>query len=84
MELGRSKDAGVWVSERWWDTKMKTRATRDNKEEDKEKSEEEDIYCGHHGEDDNSDDRCDTTMNEGFMHSSYWEECECANVDDIL
>ena len=69
---------------------MKTRATRDNnkEEEDKEKSEEEGIYCGHHGDDEDDNDdgggRCDTTMNEGFMYSSYWEECECANVDDIL
>ena len=83
VELGRSKEADVWVSERWWDTKMKTRATRDNKEEeDKEKSEEEGICCGYREEEDYG--RCDTTMNEAFMHSSYWEECECANVDDIL
>ena len=71
VELGRSKEADVWVSERWWDTKMKTMATRDNKEEeeDKDKSEEEGICCGYHGEDE-EDGRCDATMNEGFMYSS--------------
>ena len=42
VELGRSKDAGVWVSERWWDTKMnvRTRTMGDNNNEEEEKEKE--------------------------------------------
>ena len=84
VELGRSKEAEVWVSERWWDAKMRMRTMRNNNNSNSskeiEKSEEE-LYCGGCEGDDGNDS---TTMSEACRCSSYWEECGYVDVDDIL